>query len=69
MARLGDMKVTFDISAMNKLTQLYCMACECRHNTINRSHGTSICACGYKHLQINEGGTCKAYEAKDTTNV
>ena len=65
MARMNDIKVGFDLSAINNMVQVCCMACGCKHNTINRSHGTSIARCDYKHIQVSESGQCQGYDPKE----
>ena len=58
----SHMTLTLDISSLNALCQLYCQALDCAHNTAQRSHGTSIGHCDFKHLCLTSGGNCKSYK-------
>jgi len=60
MART-NMKITVDVSGLNILCQVRCMAIDCAHNTAQRSHGTSFGCCDFKHICMNSCGSCGEY--------
>ena len=57
-------KIGFDLSQIDRLASVVCLATTCRHNTLNRSHGVSGYGCDYKHVCLSETGRCRAYEVE-----
>jgi len=56
MAKLGDIKVGWDMTAFNEMVRIECLVYECRH------HQPEAPRCNLKMLRVGPHGQCGAYE-------
>jgi len=56
MARFGDIKVAWDMTAFNEMVRIQCLAHECRH------HQAVAWRYNLKTLEMGPHGQCGAYE-------
>lgn len=59
---IRHIKVKFDMSTLNSVTQVACVALDCIHNTARRCAARDMGHCDYKHITIADGGRCACYE-------